>query len=73
MALYRVVAVQHVAAGGYETTISGPGIPAAGLPYWFDSKDEAYVFVENLNLSFSEAKRLAKWRKSFARKRILAY
>ena len=68
MEQYRVVTFQDAASDGYETTIAGPGIPASGLPYWFDSKDEAYIFVENLNLSLSEAKRLAKWRKLYLRK-----
>jgi hypothetical protein len=72
MTLYCVVAVQHVPTGGYETTITGPGIPDAGLSYWFDSRDEAYSFVDNLNLSFRESKRLAKWRKSYIRRHLLA-
>lgn len=64
MGQYRIAAIQYLADRGIETTISGPGISAAGVPYWFGSQDEADSFVENLNLSYAEGKRLAKWRKS---------
>jgi len=72
MAPYRVAAVRNVQPDGYETTIVGPGIPATGLSYWFGTLDEADSFVQNLNLSYSEAKRLSKWRKLYERKRLVA-
>ncbi len=70
MGFYRVVAVQNTAGGGVEAIISGPGISASGVRYWFGGEDEAYSFAENLNLSHSEAKRLAAARKSRLQKRV---
>lgn len=70
MGIYSVVAVQPSASGGLQVTIGGPGIPVSGIVYWFDRKDEINSFVENLNLLYADAKLLAKWRESRARKRI---
>ncbi len=44
--------------------IVGPGIPAGGVLYWFATENEAQSFIENLNLSYVEAREFAKWRKS---------
>jgi hypothetical protein len=70
MAIYSVVAVHPSASGGIDVTIGGPGIPVSGVVYWFDRKDEVNSFVENLNLLYADAKQLARWRESRARKRI---
>ena len=70
MAIYSVIAARPSASGGIDVTIGGPGIPVDGVVYWFDRKDEANSFVENLNLLYTDAKQLAKWRESRARKRI---
>ena len=70
MAIYSVVAVRPSASGGMDVTIDGPGIPVGGVVYWFDRKDEANSFVENLNLLYADAKQLAKWRQSRARRRL---
>ena len=70
MAIYSVVAVHPSADGGIHVTIDGPGIPVGGVVYWFDCKDEANSFVENLNILYSDAKQLAKWRESRARRRL---
>jgi len=70
MATYSVVAVHPLASGGIDVTIGGPGIPLRGIVYWFDHRDEAHVFVENLNLLYADAKQLARWRESRIRKRI---
>jgi hypothetical protein len=72
MTLYRIVAIQQLAPQGFEATICGPGVPAAGVAYWFESTTEADGFVQNLNLSYSESKRLAAWRKSQPHRRIPA-
>jgi hypothetical protein len=68
MALYSIVAVRPSAWGGFDVSIGGPGIPGEGVVYWFDHKDEANSFVENLNLLYIEAKQLATWRESHAPK-----
>jgi hypothetical protein len=70
MAIYCVLASNPSASGGFHVTIGGPGIPIGGIDYWFDRKDEANSFVENLNLLYADAKQLAKWRESRSRKRI---
>ena len=64
MGQYRIAAIQYLADRGIQTTINGPGISAAGVPYWFSSQEEAETFVGNLNLSYTEGKRLAECRKS---------
>ena len=70
MAIYCVLALHSSSSGGFDVTIGGPGIPTGGIDYWFERKDEANSFVENLNLLYADAKQLAKWRESRARKRI---
>jgi len=70
MAYYRIIAVQRIPTGGFEAMIDGPGIPAGGVRYQFDSEDEAHSFIENLNLSYIEAKRLTGRRKSQLRSQI---
>jgi hypothetical protein len=70
MAHYRIITVQRVPTAGFETTIGGPGIPAGGIRYRFDSEAEAHSFIENLNLSYSEARRLMGWRKAQLRNQI---
>jgi hypothetical protein len=70
MTLYYVLAVHSCSSGGFDITIGGPGIPIDGIDYWFDRKDEANSFVENLNLLYADAKQLAKWRESSTRKRM---
>jgi len=67
---YSVVDVRYPASGGIEIIISGPGIPSAGVPYWFTTADEVHSFVRNLNLSYKEAKTLATARKARSRTRI---
>ena len=70
MGIYSVVAVHPSASGGIDVTIGGPGIPAGGIVYWFDRKDEANSFVSNLNLLYTDAKQLARWRESRAQRRM---
>ena len=70
MSQYRVVSVYQAAIGGFEAMIGGPGIPAAGVTYWFDSENEPYSFVENLNILYTSAKEARKWRDSNVRKRL---
>ena len=70
MAHYRIIAVQPIPTSGFETIIDGPGIPAGGVRYQFDNEDEAHSFIENLNLSYIEAKRLTGRRKSQLRRQI---
>ena len=70
MAHYRIIAVQPIPTSGFETIIDGPGIPAGGVHYQFDNEDEAHSFIENLNLSYIEAKRLTGRRKSQLRRQI---
>ena len=72
MAQYHIVSVDQAATGGFEVTISGPGIPASGVIYWFDSENEPYSFVENLNILYAGSKEAAKWRESKVRKRTAA-
>lgn len=43
--------------------VGGPGIPRPGVSYWFSTEKEVVCFIENLNLSYSEGKRLSSWRK----------
>jgi len=59
--------------GGFEAIIAGPGTSAEGVRYWFETEREAYSFVENLNLSYREARGLARWRKSHRRKQNLKH
>jgi hypothetical protein len=73
MAIYSVLVIRPCASGGIDATIGGPGIPAGGIVYWFDRKDEANSFVENLNLLYADAKQLARWREIRARKRIARF
>lgn len=70
MVHYRIIAVQRIPNAGFETIIDGPGIPAGGVRYQFDSEDEAHSFIENLNLSYIEAKRLIGRRKSRLRNQV---
>jgi hypothetical protein len=65
MGKYRIVTMEQSERGGFETRISGPGIPSSGVVYWFENEPEAHCFIENLNLSYFEGKRLLKSRKSF--------
>ena len=64
MGKYRIVALEQFKKGGLEIRIAGPGIPAAGVTYWFARQEEAHSLIENLNLSYFEAKQFIKWRKS---------
>ena len=64
MKKYRIVALEQFKKGGLEVRIDGPGIPAAGVMYWFAAREEADSFIENLNISYFEAKQFTKWRKS---------
>lgn len=72
MGKYRIIAVEPLEKGGFEARIHGPGIPAPGVLYWFATEPEAHCFIENLNLSYFEGKRLLKWRKSFSPERKVA-
>jgi hypothetical protein len=65
---YQLTAFHQVATGGLECSIAGPGIPTTGIHYWFRTEQEAQTFVENLNSSYIEAKRLASWRKSIQKR-----
>lgn len=64
MSPYRVLAARSLENAGVETMIGGPGIRSQGVPYWFSCEQELHSFMENLNISYSEAKRLARWRKA---------
>jgi len=63
MGTYRIVALRPVENERFEAIVDGPGIPRDGVSYWFTSENEVESFVEDLNLSYIEAKRLASWRK----------
>jgi hypothetical protein len=68
---YSVVEVRHAATGGIEAIINGPGISPAGIPYWFTAEEQVYPFIENLNLSYREARRLGTCsRRARSRQRI---
>jgi hypothetical protein len=71
MSIYCILAHRSSQNGGFDVTIGGPGIPPNGIDYWFDRKDEANSLVKNLNVLYADAKQLAKWRESRARKRII--
>ncbi len=71
MSIYCILAFHPSDDNGFDVTIGGPGIPIGGIDYWFDRKDEANSFVENLNVLYADAKQLAQWRKSRVRKRII--
>ena len=61
---YCITNLDEALNGGFEATIAGPGTSAGGVRYWFETEQEVHAFVENLNLSYREAKGLASWRKS---------
>jgi hypothetical protein len=64
MRRYFLIALRELQTGGFEGNIGGPGISRSGVMYWFETEPEAHSFVENLNLSYSEVKELANWRKA---------
>jgi hypothetical protein len=70
MGAYRIIAGQRSAVDGLDYIIGGPGIPPSGIRYWFASEDQAKSFIENLNFSYGEAKRLAKLRKAGPKRRV---
>jgi len=70
MGPYYIVAATNSVPGELHATISGPGIPARGIYYCFTNDHEAYSFVENLNLSYAEAKRLSTCRQERTRRTV---
>jgi hypothetical protein len=64
MGPYRIVAVRSAENDGVEIVVGGPGIGRSGVCYWFSSEPETETFIRNLNLSYTEAKRLGSWRKT---------